>query len=56
MFFTRLQMALWMASLFVFPQLLSSAPEPPRLMFATLMFLDAALAATQLMPATIQDT
>lgn len=43
-------MALWRASSFVFPQLPSSEPLPPRLMLATLIPLEAALAATQSTP------
>src|ERR671938_935576 len=48
-------MARCSASPLVFPQLLSSEPEPPRLMFATLIPSDGPLAVTQSMPHTTVD-
>ncbi|MCZ0979574.1 hypothetical protein O1L60_12190 [Streptomyces diastatochromogenes] len=50
LFFTTLQIAWCQGSWLVLPQLPSSAPSPPRLMFATLMPYRAALFASQLSP------
>ena len=44
------QIALCSESLLTLPQLASSAPAPPMLMFATLRFSTAALAVTQSIP------
>src|SRR5947209_18757557 len=52
---TEPQIALCNASLLVLPQLPSSDPLPPRLMFATLMPRLGAFAVTQSMPQMIHD-
>src|SRR2546427_13106632 len=52
---TEPQIALCNASLLVLPQLPSSDPLPPRLIFATLMPRRAAFAVTQSIPQMIHD-